>query len=39
MKVDIKGNNPITGDDMKNIINGLNKEYEHFKSKNCRTSY
>lgn len=28
MRVDIKGNNPISGEDMKRVIDSLNKEFE-----------
>lgn len=29
MRIDIKGDNPITGDNLKYVIDNLNKEYEH----------
>jgi len=30
MKVTIRGNNPVTGDNVKDIIDKLNEEYEPF---------
>ena len=29
MRVDIKSNNCVTGEDLKHVINNLNKEFEH----------